>query len=119
MKGTEKLKGLIAFICLAVEKISSLDSDGNKKISLIEAITLVTSLGFKIPGVYESLPEIKEEWKDLTPAEIDELARYFEEQFDLPKLEHTKIEALVKKCVAVLVYNANAYRSIKDLLAGA
>lgn len=116
-KGIDKLKGLVSFLCLAVEKISTLDADRNGKISLIEAITLVTSLGFKIPGVYESLPEVKEEWKDLTPAEIEELARHFEEVFDLPKLEHGKVEAIVKKAVNVLVYNANAYKSLKDLLA--
>lgn len=115
--GTDNLKSLIQFLTLCVIEVSTIDADKNKKISLAEMISAITSIGFKIPGLMGSIPHIKEEWKDLTADELKALAEWFAEQFDLPGLETGKLELLIKKSVTILVTNYNYYRDIKAILA--
>ena len=115
-KGIDNLRDLIKFIIVAVQKTTAADSNEDGKISMIEALNVITSVGFKIPGALRSFPEVRAEWKDLTKAEMDELVVWFAEEFDLPKLEHGKIEALVKESVAIIVTNYNHILRIKAIL---
>jgi len=115
-KGTDSLKSLILFLTLAVQKGSTIDTNGDRKVSFMEAISLITTLGFKIPMVANSFPHIHEEWKDLTPEEMDELVKWFATEFDLPMLEHAKLEAVIKKSIQILLTNYNYYREMRAIL---
>jgi len=114
--GIDHLKQLVKFIILAVQKGTTIDEDKNGRISLVEAFSILTSLGFKFPAVYNAFPEAIREWKDLTQEEIDELVQWFSEEFDLPGVEHGRIEALVKECVQAIVDNYNHVQRIKEIL---
>ncbi len=116
-KGITNLRDLIKLIIIAIQKTTRLDDNKDGRISLIEGLTLITTLGFKIPAAYNAFPEVIAEWKDLTKDELDELVRWFAEEFDLPGLESGRIEALVKEAVAIIVDNYNHVLRIKAILA--
>jgi len=114
MKGIESLKSLTEFIILAVQATMDIDANKDRKVSLTEVLTLVTQVGFKIPGVYDKLPEIRAEWKDLSDQEIQELVIWFADRFDLPK--NIKLEEIIRSTAKMLVYNYQYYRQIRGIM---
>lgn len=114
--GTAHLKSLIKDLIKCVQQTATVDANQNGKISLIEALSVMASFGFKIPAIYNAIPEVKAEWKDLTPEELEELVVWFTEEFDLPRVEHGKLEAIIKKSVAIIVDNYNHIQDLKSIL---
>lgn len=119
MAGIDSLKSLIKFVLTATEEIATIDSNKDHRIQLTELFSALTTLGIKVPGLLSAIPNIKEEWKDLTREELDELVKWFTEEFDLPLLESGKLEAVIKRTAVMLVYNFNYYRDIREILQGA
>lgn len=115
-KGTAALKDLIKFIIIGIQKATRLDDNGDGRISLLEGLSLITTLGFKIPGVYNAFPEVVAEWKDLSQEERDEMVAWFAKEFDLPGLEHGKIEALIKESVDIISDNYTHVQRIRAIL---
>ena len=115
-RGIDNLSQLIKFIIIAIQKITTVDGNKDKKISLLEGLTLITSLGFKIPAAYNAFPEAILEWRDISEAELQQLAEQFKEDFDLPGLEDGRIKALIKKAIDVIVDNYNHVQDICDIL---
>lgn len=114
--GTDTLKELIKYVIKCIQKATTIDDDQNKKISIMEVLNVMASLGFKFPAIYNSLPAVKAEWKDLTQAELDDLVIWFAAEFDLPRVEHGKLKLLIKKTVAIIVDNYNHVQDIKTIL---
>lgn len=115
--GTTHLKKFLSLLILSAQKLITLDQDGNKKISLAETFDTVYSIVPKLPGVYDDLPEIKEEIKDLTREEVNELVDWFIKEFDLPGTERDKIEAIIEKSVSLAAHIYNYARDMRSLLA--
>lgn len=113
-KGIESLKSLTEFVILAFQATIGIDSNKDRKVSLTEALTVVTQVGFKVPGIYDRLPEIRAEWKDLSDQEIQELVAWFSAHFDLP--QHVKLEEIIRSTAQMLVYNYQYYKKIKAIL---
>jgi hypothetical protein len=114
--GTTALKDLIKFIIIGIQKATRMDDNGDGKISLLEGLSLITTLGFKIPGVYNAFPEVIAEWKDLSQAERDDLVEWFKAEFDLPGLESGKIKELIKESVDTISDNYTHYTRIRAIL---
>lgn len=115
-RGIESLKDALKFLFMAIEEIATADSNQNGKIGWLEGLSLVKNVGMKIPRILKQIPDIREEWKDLTQAELDELVRWFTEEFDLPGLEHDRIEKVIKIGARAIVANYNTYRELKAVL---
>lgn len=115
MAGTQNLKDLIKFIITSTQTISTIDANQDKKVSFTEALSAITGIGLKIPFLVDSLSEVRDEWKDLSREELDDLVTWFTAEFDLPGLETGKLEAIIKKTAAMVVYNFNYYRDIRDI----
>ena len=115
-RGIESLKDLIKFIIIATQKALSADANKDGKINLIEAFSVMTAIGFKIPSLTKVLPNVIPEWKDLTREEMDELVRWFAEEFDLPGLEKGKIEALIEEALAIILDTHAHVKKISDIL---
>lgn len=115
MKGIESLKALLEFTLLSVNKALDIDTNKDKKVSLSEVLSAVTTISFKIPGIFDSLPEVRAEWKDLSREEMDELVKWFADHFDLPA-QHDKAEAIIKKVISMVQYNYKFYQEMKALL---
>lgn len=114
-KGIESLKDAIKFLLMSVQEISNADRNSDGKVGWMEGLLLVKNVGLKIPSILKQIPEIRDEWKDLSPAELDELVAWFTDEFDIPGLEHERIEKIIEISAAVLVYNYHKYREIRDL----
>lgn len=106
-------KSLIAFLCLAVQKVASLDADHDGKIKLTEVLALIMSIGPKIPKVYQAIPLVLPELHDLTDEERAELHAFFVDQFDLPS---DRAEAVVELSTEILQTNFAYYQRLRDLL---
>jgi len=117
MAGIESLKSLLKFLITASVKIATADTNQNGKIDWMEGLSIITAVGFKIPGLINDIPGIKEEWKDLSPDEAKELAKYLAQEFDLPDTDSEKLEALVKRIATGLVDNYELYKDIQAILA--
>lgn len=115
-RGISALKDLIKFVIIATQKALTADANGNGKISLPEAFSVMTTIGFKIPGLTRVLPDVIPEWKDLTREERDELVKWFAEEFDLPGLEKGKIEALIEEAVAIILDTDAHIKRIRAIL---
>jgi len=109
------LKAVIQFGIRATQEVIAIDDNKDKKISFGETLEAITSIGLSIPPFVTAIANVKEEWKDLSREELDELVQWFTEAFDIPSLESGKIEAIVKKTAAMIVYNYNYYRDIRAL----
>ena len=116
-KGIDHLKSAIKFLIVAAQKIATADSNGDHKISWMESLNIIMSVGWKIPGMIKDFPEIRDEWKDLTPAELDELVKWFQLEFDLPGVEKGKIEQIIKLLAANLARNYTDWKELQALLA--
>jgi hypothetical protein len=114
--GTAALKDLVKFIILAAQKATRMDDNGDGKVSLLEGLSLITSLGFKVPGLVNAFPEVIAEWKDLSEAERDGMVDWFKEEFDLPGIEKGKIKELIKECVDTISDNYTHYTRIRAIL---
>ena len=115
-RGIESLKTLLKFVILTAQKLSTIDSNKDHKISLMEALIVIPPLALKVSPAFSAIPAAREEWKDLTREEIAELARWFAEEFDLPLLEHSKLEAIIKKTTQIITTNYQYYEDIKAIL---
>lgn len=115
--GTEALKLFINFLTLAVQQVLTLDDNKDGKVSIAEAFEAIYKIAPKLPGIYNDLPQVRKEIKDLTPEEINELVIAFQKEFDLPGVERDKLEAIIKKSVSIIAANYNYYRDMKALLA--
>lgn len=118
MAGIDNLKSLIKFILTATEEIATIDTNKDHKVSFTEALASITQLGIRIPSLVSAIPNIKEEWKDLTREELDELVKWFSLEFDIPATENGKLEAVIKRTAGMLVYNYNYYRDIREIMQG-
>ena len=116
MYGTDAIKELIGFAILSTNKLLHIDANGNGKVSFPETLSVITTLGFKFPAIYESFPNVKLEFKDLTDAELADLVTYFNETFDLD-LPTDKLENMIKRTVLMLEYNYRYYRDMKEFAA--
>lgn len=114
--GIENLSQLIKFITIAIQKTSSIDTDGNHRISLLEGLSVITTLGFKIPAVCNAFPESVKEWRDLSEGEIDQLVERFKGDFDLPGIENGRIKAIILKSIDIIVDNYNHVQDIREIL---
>lgn len=114
--GTESIKIFIKFLILSTQELLSLDDNKDGKVSIAEAFEVIYALAPKLPGVYNNLPEVTKEIKDLSAEEIDELVLWFQQEFDLPGLEREKLVAIIKKSVSFLAAAYNYYRDMKALL---
>lgn len=114
-KGITALKSLLEFAILATQKAIDIDTNKDRKISLSEIFTAFSSLAFKVPGLYDQLPEVRAEWRDLDAVEIAELREFFVERFDLPN--NDRLEEIIKKTVSMLVYNMNYIQFMRSAFA--
>lgn len=114
-RGIEALKSLTEFVILSFEATLNVDANQDRKVSFAEALNLVTQIGFKMPGVYDQLPAIKAEWKDLSDQEIQDMVSYFADRFDLPK--NDKLEKIIRITAKMLVSNYLYYRDMRSILA--
>jgi hypothetical protein len=117
MAGIEALKSTIKFLIAAASKLATADANHNGRIDWMEGLNLIMSVGFKLPGIINDIPEIKLEWKDLTPDEAKELAEWFAQEFDLPDTDHDKLQNIIKRITTGLVDNYLLYLDIKALFA--
>jgi hypothetical protein len=115
--GTEALKLFINFLTLAVQQVLTLDDNKDGKVSYAEVFEAIYNIVPKLPAMYNNLPQVKKEIKDLTPEEINELVIAFQQEFDLPGVERDKLEAIIKKSVNIIAANYNYYRDMKAMLA--
>lgn len=115
-RGTAALKDLIKFVIIATQKALTADANGNGKISLVEAFSVMTTIMFKIPGLTKVLPDVIPEWKDLTREEREDLVTWFAQEFDLPGLERGKIEALIEEAVAIILDTDAHIKKIRAIL---
>src|SRR5687767_13361601 len=115
--GTEALSLFINFLTLAVQQVLTLDDNKDGKVSIAEVFEAVYKIVPKLPAMYNNLPEIRKEIKDLTTEEFNALVIKFQKEFDLPGVERDKLEAIIKKSVNIIAANYNYYRDMKALLA--
>lgn len=106
--GVENLKRLVKFGCDVTKQLSDSLADGYQWTDLL---SLVDELS-QIPGVVQSLPQVKAELADLSPAERTELHAYLVEEFDLP---NDKVEAFVENSVAFAISALALVEQWKDL----
>ena len=114
--GIESLKSLIKFVIVATQKALTADANNDGKINLVEAFSVMTAIGFKIPGLMKVLPDVIPEWKDLSREERDALVKWFAEEFDLPGLEKGKIEALIEEALAIILDTYAHVQKISSIL---
>lgn len=107
------IKSLILFLCLSVQKLTTLDSNGDGKVNIFELLGLITTLGPKVPALYQAIPNLLPELHDITEAELKELHAYFVDQFDISS-DHA--EALVEKFIEILHVNYVFYQEVRDIL---
>ena len=115
-RGISSLKDLIKFIIIATQKALNADANKDGKINLVEAFSVMTSIGFKIPGLTKVLPDVIPEWKDMSNEERDEIVTWFAAEFDLPGLERGKIVALIEESVAIILDTDAHVRKIRAIL---
>jgi len=98
--GIENLKQVVKFGVTLGEDVATVLAD--KKISIVEALSLLPDL-IGISGILENKDEIKAEFADLTPEEMQELNDYIAVEFDITddSLE-AKIEKAIAAALAVL-----------------
>lgn len=95
-KGVEAIKDAAGTIIgIGATLVKDL-ADG--KITLPEGFEFLPQL-MKVPGIVTQWPEIKAEWADRSPAELDELDQYFKDAFSIP---NGKVEAVIEKALSVL-----------------
>lgn len=107
------IKALLLFLCLTVQKLTTLDANGDGKVNLFELLGLMTSLGPKVPALYQAIPNLLPELRDITEDEMDEVRDYFIAHFDIPS---DRAEAVVEKCIEILQDNFVHYQELRDLL---
>lgn len=106
MEKTEK--ALVTILETGNKVIESIQDDG--KIDFGEGISIAYK-GIGLIGVFKSLPEIKEELKNLNTEQVNHLVEVFKEKFDLPNDEAEQkveqgIEVLAQ--LAVMVFSKDA-----------
>lgn len=114
MAGIDALKTLIKFLLVASQKLATADSNQDGKIGWTEGLALIMSVGVKIPGIINQIPEIRTEWKDLSTDEVRQLGAYIANELDLGDADLDKIESIVKRLINGIVDN---YILIKDIQA--
>lgn len=107
------IKSLILFLCLTVQRLTTLDSNDDGKVNIFELLGLMTALAPKIPATYQAIPNLLPELHDITEAELKELHAFFVDQFDISS-DHA--EALVEKFIEILHANFIFYQEVRDLL---
>lgn len=113
--GTENLKTLMKFIFLSLGEVLTIDKNGDGKLSISEGFSILTTLSFRFPEIYEAFPLLKEEWSDLDDAEREDLIQFFENELDLP-MKHDRIEFIIKRTINAISYNYRYFRDMKLLL---
>lgn len=108
--GIDALKAIITFVIFTAEELVNIDSNEDGKVKFGEIIGAVSSIGFKLPAAYAQIPALKEEVKDLSPAEIQELVEHFSEEFDI---SNDKAEQVIESSLALL---ANAYGAVREIV---
>lgn len=94
--GVENLKRLVKFGCDVTKQLSDSLSDGYQWTDLL---SLVDELS-QIPGVVQSLPQVKAELADLSPAERTELHGYLVQEFDIP---NDDVEAFIENALSFVL----------------
>lgn len=112
MYGIESTKDAISFVIEAADKLITIDSNQDGKVKFGEIIGAITGIGFKFPKFYDSLEQVKLEFKDLDDSEIAELVTHFSNEFDL---ENDKTEELIETALDTLLFNYNAVKKIIDI----
>ena len=85
-----KIKGIVLFALTLAYTIKQDLID--KKISLTEAFGLLPQV-MKIPELVADLPTVKEEWKNRTIEQLEELTEFVKSNFDI---DDDKIEAVIE-----------------------
>lgn len=91
--GVLNLKKLIKFACDFTRQVATALEDG--KFQLMEATGFFDEI-LQIPGVVKSFPAIKDELKDLSPEERQELYDYLAVEFDIP---NDRVEVFVENSI--------------------
>lgn len=115
-KGIDALKSALRVVFTAIQATSQADTDGNGKLSWLESLSLIVKVGMKLPSIYTLIPEIRAEWKDITPEELREIADYIATEFDLGTDKHDQLALLIKESAYVLVDGYDHYLKIAAIL---
>lgn len=106
MLGIDNIKKVLGFLTTAAAALIHLDQNKDGKVDLFEVAGLIPKIGFQIPELWKSLPTIKAEVRDLTAAEVDEIAAFLSTNpnLDLPA-DKDALEAWIRRTVNWLNYN--------------
>ncbi len=98
-KGVEKIKSIVEAVAEFGNIIGDVMVDGKINMADISVFSKLITVGPKFFAAVTNFTEIKEEFKDLTKEELDELKEHFKTKFDIPQ---DKVEDVVEKVAAAL-----------------
>ena len=102
--GIESIKAVVGFVLTAIDKFGNIDADGDGKTEWTEVLGVVSALGFNVPSVIRAIPNIKDEWNDLSDDEVAELLDYFKTEFDIKNdATEATIEAVLDSAFRIFV----------------
>ena len=112
--GTVNIEILVHFIFKSLISALTIDKNNNGKISFTEILSVMTTLSFSFPKLYESFPFLKKEFKDLSEEELEKLRKLINE-LDLPDA-YDNVEEIIKITVNALNYNYRYVKKMKQYL---
>jgi hypothetical protein len=114
MKGIENIKKVVEVLAEFGNVTGAALEDG--KINMAD-VALLARLPVVLPAAFScvsNLTELKEEFKDLTPEEVQELANHFKTRFDIPQYN---IETVIEQAADLLDQAWLVFRAV-SLFAG-
>lgn len=110
MFGIDNLKKIVKFACGFTKQAATALADG---FQWTDVFGFVDEMA-EVPGVVKSLPAVKQELADLTPAERAELHAYLVEEFDIP---NDQVEAFIEDAVEFALSAISLVEKFKALKA--